>query len=143
MDGIVALEDIVVIAATNRPDILDPAVLRPGRFDRLIYVPEPDENSRAQIFSIYTRTMPVASDVDAPSLATAAKYYSGADIQALCREAAMYALRRDVKATEVSSSDFEEAKKRIGPSITPDMEKWYKSFVKQVKQVRKPATPVA
>jgi len=143
MDGIVALEDIVVIAATNRPDILDPAVLRPGRFDRLIYVPEPDENSRAQIFSIYTRTMPLARDVDPPSLATAAKYYSGADIQALCREAAMYALRRDVKATEVSSSDFEEAKKRIGPSITPDMEKWYKSFVKQVKQVRKPATPVA
>jgi transitional endoplasmic reticulum ATPase len=143
MDGIVALEDIVVIAATNRPDILDPAVLRPGRFDRLIYVPEPDENSRAQIFSIYTRTMPLARDVDPLSLATAAKYYSGADIQALCREAAMYALRRDVKATEVLASDFEEAKKRIGPSITPDMEKWYKSFVKQVKQVRKPATPVA
>ncbi len=143
MDGIVTLEDVVVIAATNRPDIVDPAVLRPGRFDRLIYVPEPDEKSRTQIFKIYTKDMPLAKDVSMTQLATLAKNYSGADISALCREAAMYALRKDVNTKEVTTADFEEAKKRIGPSITPDMEKWYKSFMQQARQVQKPATPVA
>lgn len=143
MDGIVTLEDIVVIAATNRPDIVDPAVLRPGRFDRLIYVPEPDEKGREQIFKLYTKDMPLAKDVDVTSLAALAKNYSGADIAALCREAAMFALRKDVNAKEVTMSDFEEAKKRIGPSITPDMEKWYKSFMQQVRQAQKPTTPVA
>jgi transitional endoplasmic reticulum ATPase len=143
MDGIVALEDIVVIAATNRPDIVDPAVLRPGRFDRLIYVPEPDEKSRLQIFKLYTKNMPLAKDVGLAQLVAAAKNYSGADIEALCREAAMHALRRDVNAKEVTMTDFQGALKSIGPSITPDMEKWYKSFMVQVRQVQKPATPVA
>jgi transitional endoplasmic reticulum ATPase len=143
MDGIVALEDIVVIAATNRPDIVDPAVLRPGRFDRLIYVPEPDEKSRLQIFKIYTKNMPLAKDVNLPQLVAIAKNYSGADIEALCREAGMHALRRDVNAKEATMIDFQEAIKSIGPSITPDMEKWYKSFIVQVRQVQKPATPVA
>jgi len=143
MDGIVALEDIVVIAATNRPDIVDPAVLRPGRFDRLIYVPEPDEKSKLQIFKIYTKNMPLAKDVDLSQLVAIAKNYSGADIEALCREAGMHALRRDVNAKEVMMIDFQEAIKSVGPSITPDMEKWYKSFIVQVRQVQKPATPVA
>jgi transitional endoplasmic reticulum ATPase len=143
MDGIVTLEDIVVIAATNRPDIVDPAVLRPGRFDRLIYVPQADEKSRLEIFKIYTKNMPLTKDVDVAHLATITKNYSGADIEALCREAAMYALRRDVNAKEVTMTDFQEATKRIGPSITPDMEKWYKRFMQQIRQVQKPATPVA
>jgi len=143
MDGIVALEDIVVIAATNRPDIVDPAVLRPGRFDRLIYVPEPDEKSRLQIFKIYTKNMPLAKDVGLSQLVAIAKNYSGADIEAFCREAGMHALRRDVNAKEVTMIDFQEAIKSVGPSITPDMEKWYKSFIVQVRQVQKPATPVA
>lgn len=143
MDGIVTLEDVVVIAATNRPDMVDPAVLRPGRFDRLIYVPEPDEKSRTQIFKIYTKDMPIAKDVGMTQLAILAKNYSGADISALCREAAMFALRKDVNTKEIKIADFEEAKKRIGPSITPDMEKWYKSFMQQARQVQKPATPVA
>ena len=143
MDGIITLEDIVVIAATNRPDIVDPAVLRPGRFDRLIYVPEPDEKTRLQIFKIYTKNMPLAKDVDLANLATLTKYYSGADIEALCREAAMHALRRDINAKEVTLQDFHEAMKQIRPSITPDMEKWYKSFMVQVRQLQKPATPVA
>ena len=143
IDGIVALEDIVVIAATNRPDIVDPAVLRPGRFDRLIYVPEPDEKSRLQIFKIYTKNMPLAKDVGLSQLVAIAKNYSGADIEALCREAGMHALRRDVNAKEVTMIDFQEAIKSVGPSITPDMEKWYKSFIVQVRQVQKPATPVA
>jgi transitional endoplasmic reticulum ATPase len=143
MDGMVTLENIVVIAATNRPDIVDPAVLRPGRFDRLIYVPEPDEESKIQIFKIYTKNMPLAKDVDAKALASTSKNYSGADIEALCREAAMIALRRDMNTKEVTIRDFEEARKRIGPSTTPDMEKWYKGFMQQARQVQKPATPVA
>jgi len=143
MDGIVTLEDIVVMAATNRPDIVDPAVYRPGRFDRLIYVPEPDEKSRLQIFKIYTKNMPLAKDVDLAQLAAITKNCSGADIEAICREAAMHALRRDVEAKEVTMMNFQEAMKKIGPSMTPDMEKWYKSFMQQVRQVQKPATPVA
>ncbi len=143
MDGIVTLEDIVIMAATNRPDIVDPAVLRPGRFDRLIYVPSPDEKSRLQIFKIYTETMPLAKDVNLEHLASITQNYSGADIEALCREAAMHALRRDVNAKEVTKEDFQEAMKMIGPSVTPDMEKWYKSFIRQIRQVQKPATPVA
>jgi len=143
MDGIVTLEDIVVIAATNRPDIVDSAVLRPGRFDRLIYVPEPDEKSRLQIFKIYTKGMPLSKDVDLNQLAAATKYYSGADIESLCREAAMYTLRRDINSKEVTMKDFQEAMKEVGPTIRPDMEKWYKSFIQQVRKVQKPATPVA
>jgi transitional endoplasmic reticulum ATPase len=143
MDGIVTLQDIVVIAATNRPDMVDPAVLRPGRFDRLIYVAEPDEKSRLQIFKIYTKDMPLTKDVDVVQLAAMTKYYSGADIESLCREAAMHALRKDVSTKEVTMKDFQDAIKEVGPSVTPDMEKWYKSFMQQVRQVSKPATPVA
>jgi transitional endoplasmic reticulum ATPase len=143
MDGLITLEDIVVIAATNRPDIVDPAVLRPGRFDRLIYCPEPDEKGRLQIFTIYTKEMPMAKDVNLAQLATLTKNYSGADIEALCRETAMHALRKDINAKEVMMKDFEEALKKTGPSVTPDMEKWYKGFMQQVRQVQKPTTPVA
>ena len=143
MDGITTLQDIVVIAATNRPDMVDSAVLRPGRFDRLIYVPEPDEKSRLQILKIYTKGMPINKDVDLNQLATATKYYSGADIESLCREAAMHALRKNMSSTEVTMKDFQDALKEMGPSITPDMEKWYKSFMQQIRQVQKPQTPVA
>ena len=143
MDGIVTLQDIVVVAATNRPDMVDSAVLRPGRFDRLIYVSEPDEKSRLQIFQLYTKGMPLAKDVDLNQMALMTKYYSGADIESLCREAAMHALRRDVKAQEVTMQDFQDALKEVGPSVTPEMEKWYKSFIRQIRQVQKPATPVA
>jgi transitional endoplasmic reticulum ATPase len=142
MDGITTLHDIVVIAATNRPDMVDSAVIRPGRFDRLIYVPEPDEKSRLQFFKLYTKGMPLGKDVDLNQLALVTKYYSGADIESLCREAAMHALRRDVKTSEVIMTDFQDAMKEMGPSITPDMEKWYKSFMQQIRQVQKPATPV-
>ncbi len=143
MDGITSLKDVVVVAATNRPDIIDRAVLRPGRFDRLIYVPEPDTEARVEIFRIYTGNMPLTQDVDILSLAQEAKGYSGADIQAFCREAALNALRKNIGSKQVSLSDFLEAKKKIGPTISPDMEKWYKAFTKQARQVQKPATPVA
>jgi transitional endoplasmic reticulum ATPase len=143
MDGILSLQDIVVIAATNRPDMVDSAVLRPGRFDRLIYVPEPDEKSRLQIFKIYTKEMPLTQDVDLNQMAGATKYYSGADIESLCREAAMHTLRKDINSREVTMKDFQDALKEVGPSVTPDMEKWYKSFMQQIRRVQKPATPVA
>ncbi|MDR2203261.1 MAG: CDC48 family AAA ATPase [Nitrososphaerota archaeon] len=142
MDGINTLHDIVVIAATNRPDMVDPAVIRPGRFDRLIYAPEPDEKSRVQIFKLYTKDMPLDSNIDVNQLASITKYYSGADIESLCREAAMRALRRDVNVQKVTNQDFQDAVKEVGPSINPDMEKWYKSFMQSIRQVQKPATPV-
>ncbi|MEM2914629.1 MAG: CDC48 family AAA ATPase, partial [Candidatus Bathyarchaeia archaeon] len=143
IDGIATLEDVVVLAATNRPDIVDPAVLRPGRFDRLIYVPEPDEEARYRIFQIHTRDMPLAKDVNLKELARISKGYSGADIGSICREAAMISLRRDIASKEVTLTDFQEAMKKIGPSISPDMENWYKSFMKQVRKVQSPPPLVA
>lgn len=143
MDGILTLEDVVVIAATNRPDIIDSAVLRPGRFDRLIYVPEPDEKARLEIFKLYTKDMPLEADVDLEVLTKMTKGYSGADIQALCREAALNALRKSITSKIVSFVDFKEAANKIGPTISPDMETWYKGFVKTIRQLKKPTTPVA
>jgi transitional endoplasmic reticulum ATPase len=143
MDGIMTLEDVVIIAATNRPDIVDPAVLRPGRFDRLIYVPEPDEKARLEIFRIYTKDMPLAKDVDLEELARKTKSYSGADIEAVCREAALNALRRDITSKEVALADFQKALEKIGPTISPDMESWYKGFMKAIRRVQKPTTPIS
>ena len=143
MDGITTLQDVVIIAATNRPNMVDPAVMRPGRFDRLIYVPEPDEKSRLQVLKLYTKVMPISAEVDLNQLTTLTKYYSGADIESLCREAAMHALRHDAEAKIVTMKDFLDALKEMGPSISPDMEKWYKSFSQQFRQVQKPGTPVA
>ena len=143
MDGIMRLEDVVVIGATNRPDIIDPAVLRPGRFDRLIYVPPPDEKARLEIFKIYTREMPLAKNVSLEELAKSTKGYSGADIEALCREAALNALRRDINSKEVTKEDFDKAMEKIGPSIIPEIENWYRNFVRQIRRVQKPAPLVA
>ncbi|MCD6242469.1 CDC48 family AAA ATPase [Candidatus Bathyarchaeota archaeon] len=143
MDGIMRLEDVVVIAATNRPDIIDPAVLRPGRFDRLIFVPAPDEKGRLEIFKIYTKNMPLAKDVSLEELAKATNGYSGADIEALCREAALNALRRDINAKEVTKADFDSAMEKIGPSIRPEIVEWYKSFMRQVRRIQKPPPLVA
>ena len=143
MDGIVTLEDVVVIAATNRPDIVDPAILRPGRFDRLIYVPDPDEKARLEILQIYTKGMPLTKDVDLAQLTSMTKNYSGADIDAVCREAGLNALRTDINAKEVSFADFKEALGKIGPTITSNIEAWYKSFIKKTWRMEKPETPVA
>ncbi|OYT56326.1 MAG: AAA family ATPase, partial [Candidatus Hecatellales archaeon ex4484_218] len=96
MDGLENLRGVVVIAATNRPDLLDPALLRPGRFDRILEVPVPDKNARLQIFRIHTRNMPLAEDVNLEKLAEITEGYVGADIEALCREAALTALREDM-----------------------------------------------
>ena len=143
IDGIAALQDVIVLAATNRPDIVDPAVLRPGRFDRLIYVPEPNEEGRYTIFKIHTRNMPLAKEVDLETLARKTKGYSGADIESVCRETAMIALRRNIESKKVTSSDFQEALEKIGPSISPGMENWYKNFMRQIRKVQKPSPLIA
>ncbi|UCH37528.1 MAG: CDC48 family AAA ATPase [Candidatus Bathyarchaeota archaeon] len=141
MDGLETLQNVVVIAATNRPDILDPGVLRPGRFDRLIYVPAPDEASRQQIFKIHTKNIPLADDVDLTFLSRETKGYSGADIQALCTEAAMNTVRRS--DSTVTLNDFKKAMKTVGPTIKPEVESWYKNVAQQFKKPVKPATPIA
>ena len=125
MSGLEELHNVVVIAATNRPDILDPALLRPGRFDRQILVPAPDKKAREEIFRIYTKKMPIAKDVDIKKMAAETEGYSGADIEAVCREAGLNALRKDIKAKQVTKKDFELALKKIKPSITPQMIKFY------------------
>jgi transitional endoplasmic reticulum ATPase len=144
IDGIESLQNVLVIAATNRPDILDPAVLRPGRFDRLIYVPSPDFDSLKEIFKIHAHSMPLSRDVDLDDLARKAQGYSGADVEAICREAAMNGLREDIEATEVSLRDFNQAMERVGPSITAEDGAWYQKFSKRLRRERAAAiTPVA
>jgi transitional endoplasmic reticulum ATPase len=144
IDGIESLQNVLVIAATNRPDILDPAVLRPGRFDRLIYVPSPDFDSMKEIFKIHTHSMPLSRDVDLDELARKAQGYSGADVEAICREAAIEALREDINSTEVSLRDFNKAMDRVGPSITAEDDAWYQKFSKRLHRERAAAiTPVA
>jgi transitional endoplasmic reticulum ATPase len=143
MDGLESLKNVIVIAATNRPDILDPAMLRPGRFDRLIYVPPPDEESRLEIFKIYTKDMPLDDDIEVPALARTTKGYSGADISALCREAGMQVMRRSGDDERVTMADFKRAMDVIGPTITPEMENWYRNVAKQFRKPVKVATPVA
>ncbi|MGC9071581.1 MAG: AAA family ATPase, partial [Acidilobus sp.] len=118
MDGIVPLSNVVVLAATNRPDILDPALLRPGRFDRLIYVPPPDKQARKEIFKIHLRKVPLASDVDVDRLADLTEGYTGADIAAVVREAAFMKLREKLEAGPVEWRHFEQALKKVKPSLT-------------------------
>jgi proteasome regulatory subunit len=112
MDGFEERGDIRIIAATNRFDMLDRAILRPGRFDRLIEVPKPDTTGREQIFRIHTRNMNIADNVDYEVLAAMAEEASGADIKAICTEAGMFAIRED--RTEVRMRDFREAYEKIG-----------------------------
>jgi len=143
LDGIETLENVVVLAATNRPDMVDPAVLRPGRFDRLIYVPPPDEKTRLQIFKIHTRKMPLDEDVSLEKLAALTEGYTGADIAAICREAAMNAIRRNPETGgKVKMEDFRKVMETIKPSITPDLDKWYRSIFQQQLRLTRPATPV-
>jgi len=128
MDGLEALNDVVVIAATNRPDIVDPALLRQGRFDRIIYIPIPDESARKNIFEIYLKEMPVTKGIDAQKLATLTEGYVGADIEGVCREAAMIALREDIKVKEVKMEHFMKALEVVHASVDKDVETAYKEL---------------
>ena len=134
MDGITDLHDVVVIAATNRPDMVDPALLRPGRFEKLIYVPPPDEKSRLEILRIHTRSMPLADDVDLRELARITEGYTGADLAALVREAALLALRENVNNNLVTWKHFEEALAKVKPSITQQMIEYYQKWAETARQ---------
>jgi len=131
MDGLEELHDIVVIAATNRPDLVDPALLRPGRFDRLIATGLPDEKTRLEIFKIHTKDMPLTKDVDIKKLAKDTENYVGADIEAICREAALLALRENIKVKEITAEHFKTALEKITPSTQQEDIKKYKEIESQ------------
>jgi transitional endoplasmic reticulum ATPase len=141
LDGLEALEDVVVIATTNRPDLIDNALLRPGRLDRHVHVPVPDEDARRAIFTVHTRHKPLADDVDLDSLARRTEGYVGADIEAVCREASMNASREFITEMEsaadpeeierslgnvrVTMAHFEDALEEVNPSVTEETRKQY------------------
>jgi len=118
MDGIEDLSNVIVIGATNRPDMLDSALLRPGRFDRILLVGSPSLEGRENIFNIHTKKMPLASDVKIKKLIEQTEGYVGADIENLVREAGMLALREDINSKEVKMKHFNEALKKVSPSVT-------------------------
>jgi transitional endoplasmic reticulum ATPase len=121
MDGLEELQNVVVIGATNRPTLIDPALLRPGRFDELIYVGVPDTAGRRRILAIHTEDMPLAPDVDLESLARRTERFTGADLEDLVRRAGLTALRRGLDAGTVTMADFESALGETRASVTPEM----------------------
>ncbi|WNY27372.1 CDC48 family AAA ATPase [Methanolapillus ohkumae] len=129
MDGIERLKDVFIIAATNRPETLDPALLRPGRLDRLVYVGAPDLSGRKAIFDIYLKNIPVAKDVHVDELAELTERYTGADIEAVCREAVMIALRADFSREVIHMADFKEALEFVKPTVSEDLNDQYKMIV--------------
>mgnify|MGYP000402445417 CR=1 FL=1 len=148
MDGLEELRDVVVIAATNRPDIIDPALLRPGRFDKLIYVPPPDKNARKEIFNIHLRNTPLLDDVDLDYLAEKTEGYTGADIAGVCSTAKMLAVRefleryrndeeakQHVNELKVSLKHLEEALKKVTPISRREME-IYQEAIERFKRIR-------
>ena len=141
LDGIQPLRRVVTIAATNRPDLLDPALLRPGRFDRLVYVPPPDYNARLQIFKVHTRKLPLAEDVNLDELARRTEGYTGADIAAVCREASLIALRERYRSTgtldvvKVGMEHFIKALEKVPPSLSKSDIEMYERLAKELKRV--------
>lgn len=128
MDGLTDLKNILVLAATNRPEMLDAALLRPGRFDKVIEIPPPDQKTRMEIFKIHTKKMPVAKGVSLEELAEKSEGYTGADIENVCREAGMVAIRKGSDA--ISNADFAEALAFVKPSISKEYVERIKKFAK-------------
>jgi len=126
MDGLEELNNVIVIGATNRPDMLDSALLRPGRFDRIVLVNVPDKKGRLEIFKIHTKNMPLTKDVDFEELAEKTEGYVGADIESLAREAAMLALRKNMDAKEVNKKHFELAMAKVKASVNKEAADHYK-----------------
>jgi transitional endoplasmic reticulum ATPase len=135
IDGMESMEGVTVMAASNRPDIIDSALLRPGRFDRLILVPLPDEEARRSILGIHTRAMPL-KEVDLDRLVHATEGYVGADLENLCREAAMTSLREDPEAVSVEQRHFEKALKVVKASVDKDAMKFYDNMGKALDKKR-------
>jgi transitional endoplasmic reticulum ATPase len=132
LDGMQALQGVLVIGATNRADMLDSAVLRPGRFDAVVFVPPPDRDARFEIFKVHTKNMPLHDDVDLERLADKSEGYSGADIEGLCREAAMAAVRKNWKSTPVKMKHFEEAMKEVRASLSPELNKGFEAMADRI-----------
>ena len=124
---------IGVVGITSRPDLVDNSMLRPGRLDIVLYIEAPDEKSRLEIIRILTKQMPLASDIDLNEIAVSTQNYTGADIESLCREAAVNAMQNN--HAKISSNDFAEGLKRVKPSITKDVEQWYSSIKDEVSKI--------
>jgi transitional endoplasmic reticulum ATPase len=133
MDGLETLEGVVVVGATNRPDMVDPALLRTGRFDRILLVPAPDKGARLEVLKVHTRGMPLEG-IDLDELAEELDGYTGADIEGLCREAAMVALREKKDARKVSMAHFQEAIKVVRPSLDEETVKFYENLGKAIER---------
>jgi transitional endoplasmic reticulum ATPase len=132
MDGLENLEGVIIIGATNRPEIIDPALLRPGRFDRMVLVNEPDEDARKNILEIHTKRVPLKG-VNLDNLAKDMVGYTGADIEGVVREAAILALRKNPKAKEVTMKHFKMALEQSSPSVTEDTVKYYAELGKKLR----------
>jgi len=134
MDGLEELNSVVLIGATNRPNLIDPALLRPGRLDELIYVPVPDAEGRRRILAIHAKGMPLADDVDLDSLAERTPRFTGADLEDLVRRAGLAALRSSIEAGQVTMDHFEAALIDTRASVTPEMEHEYERIQQSLKQ---------
>ena len=139
IDQITEMSNVVVIAATNRPDMLDPALLRPGRLEKIIYVPPPDLEGRLEILKIHTREVPLDENVDLLEIAKQTEGYTGADLAALVREAAMLALRENINATAVRMDHFREALKKVKPSVSESMLRYYETWMETYRKARREA----
>ncbi|MCK4996874.1 CDC48 family AAA ATPase [Candidatus Pacearchaeota archaeon] len=128
MDGIEDLTNVIVIGATNRPDILDPALMRPGRFDRIVFVTVPEKEGRLAILKIHTENMPLNKDVNIEKLSEITEGYTGADLESLVREAAMLALRENIETEKVTKEHFEEAMEKVLPSVSKNDQERYKQI---------------
>ena len=131
MDGLESLSDVFVVAATNRPDMIDSALLRPGRFDRIVLVNSPGKEARLKILKVHTKGMPLAKDVDLESISEKTEGYSGADLESVCREAGMQALRENIDVEKVSKKHFDYALSHIKPSLTKKDIEVYEKFAEQ------------
>lgn len=136
LDGLEELKGVVVIGATNRPDIIDPALLRPGRFDEMILVSVPDRATRMEIFKVHLKKMALAPDVSIEKLVDLTEDFTGADIAAICKKAGRLALREDIKATEVKEKHFRQAIEETGPSVTPDTMDYYEAIKGELRKKR-------
>ncbi|MDD4250257.1 MAG: AAA family ATPase, partial [Methanosarcina sp.] len=138
MDGLETLKDVVIIAATNRPNLLDPAIIRSGRFDRLVYIGAPDPKGRIKIFKIHTKNTPLAEDVNLENLASITEGYVGSDIEAICREAVMIALRENFDTEKIEMRHFKEALKKVKPTINENIAQFYEKIEEQFKGGQRP-----
>jgi transitional endoplasmic reticulum ATPase len=130
LDGIDPLRDVVVLGATNRPDLIDPALLRPGRLERLVFIEPPDATARGEILRTAGKSIPLSADVDLDDVAAELDGYSAADCVALLREAALTAMRRSIDASHVTAADLEAARKTVRPSLDPMQVESLRAFAK-------------